>query len=158
MINEKEKQSKIANAQYDRLEMQDYLNSGHCSINMARLIFKARSQTLDIKTQRKWKYSDIFCIGCESKEETAQEIMTCKVLNNENRTAIHPINYDIFFGKNISDKVKAARLIKNGLKRRQMILEIGITWNISGRTLGNIILPCARFILSSLLILCHNCS
>ena len=51
---------------------------------MARLIFKARSQTLDIKTQRKWKYSDIICIGCESKEETAKEIMTCKILNNEN--------------------------------------------------------------------------
>ena len=107
--------------------MQDYLNSSHCSINMSRLIFKARSQTLDIKAQRKWKYSDIICIGCESKEETAQEIMTCKILNNENRTAIQPINYDVFFGKNISDKVKAARLIKNGLKRRQLILEIGIT-------------------------------
>ena len=88
---------------------------------------KKFEKTIDIKTQRKWKYSDIICIGCESKEETAQEIMTCKILNNENRTAIDPINYDMFFGNNISDKVKAARLIKNGLKRRQLILEIGIT-------------------------------
>ena len=127
LINEKVKQSKIANVQYDRLEIQDYLNSGQCSIKMARLIFKARSQTLDIKTQRKWKYSDLVCIGCKSKEESGQEIMTCEILNNENRTAIHPINYSAFYGRNMSERMKAAILIKNGLKQRQLILEIGIT-------------------------------
>ena len=49
------------------------------------------------------------------------------MLNNENGTAIYPINNSEFFGRNVSEILKAAILIKNGLKRRQLILEIGIT-------------------------------
>ena len=127
LLDEKEKQTKIAHVQYDRLEIQDYMISGECSTKMSRIIFKARSQTLDVKTQRKWKYNDKACIGCKRKEETGQEIMICENLNNENRIATHPINYGAFFDKNLTNMVKAAILIDKALKRRQMILEIGIT-------------------------------
>ena len=101
--------------------------SGECSTKMSRLIFRARSQTLDVKSQRKWQYNDRACIGCKRYEETGQEIMICENLNNENRIDTHPINYSAFFEKNLSNMVKAAILVEKGLKRRQMILEIGIT-------------------------------
>ena len=78
----------------------------------SRLIFKARSQTLDIKTQMKWKYNARACIGCKTKEETSQEIMTCEKLNSEKRIAAYPINLSAAFDKNTTDIVKAAILRK----------------------------------------------
>ena len=53
------KLSKIANIEYDRLELQPYLVEGNHGTKMSQFIFKARSQTLDIKTQKKWKYEDV---------------------------------------------------------------------------------------------------
>ena len=51
----------------------------------------------------------------------------CEKLNNENRKADIPINYTAFFENNLTNIVKAAKLIEHGLKQRQIILEIGIT-------------------------------
>ena len=127
LLKEKEKQSKIANIFYEKLEIQEYLNSGQCSTKISKLIFKARSETLDIKTQRKWKYADRICIGCKQNEETGQEILVCEKLNDENRKADNPINYTAFVENDLTKIVKAAKLIEHGLKQRQLILEIGIT-------------------------------
>ena len=54
LIAEKNKQKKIAHIQYNSLEMQEYLMDGVMVIDVTKFIFKARSKTLDIKTQRKW--------------------------------------------------------------------------------------------------------
>ena len=124
---EKQKQTKIANMKHLKLEMQDYFVDGNCTKKIAILIFKARSQTLDIKMQRKWMYADKICIGCQKTEESGDEIMICENLNNENRTADIPVRYDWFFGENINDLVKAGKIIYNGLKERKKILETGIT-------------------------------
>ena len=39
----------------------------------------------------------------------------------------NPINYSAFFENNLTNIVKAAKLIEHGLKQRHRILEIGIT-------------------------------
>ena len=52
-------------------------------------------------------------------------------MNIENRLANHPINYSAFFDKNLSNMVKAAILIEKGLKRRQLILRLGVSINIT---------------------------
>ena len=51
--------------------------------NIAKLIFKAKSKTLDIKTQKKWKYADTKFIGCKNKEESGDEILICENLSKE---------------------------------------------------------------------------
>ena len=94
---EKQKQSKIATMKHKKLEIQEYFIDGNCNNKVAKLIFKARSQTLDIKTQRKWKYADLTCIGCRKLEESGEEILICEVLNEENRTSELPVKYDYFY-------------------------------------------------------------
>ena len=69
---------------------------GHCNKNLSRIIFKARSHTLDIKTQQKWKYADSTCIGCKIQVETGEEILFCEILNTENRLADIPVTYDSY--------------------------------------------------------------
>ena len=124
---EKQKQTKIANLEYKKLEIQEYFIDGNCNIKVAKIIFKARSKTLDIKLQKRWKYEDLLCIGCKVQEESGNEIMLCEVLNNENKMSEIPVNYNCFFSENIKDVVKAGKVLKKGLKRRSDILETGIT-------------------------------
>ena len=40
--------------------------------------------SLEIKTNKRWKYSDVLCVGCAEKEETMDEILMCQSLNYEN--------------------------------------------------------------------------
>ena len=109
------------------MEIQEYFIDGNCNKKVAKLIFKARYQTLDIKTQRKWIYADLACIGCRKLEESGEEILICEVLNEENRTSELPVKYDYFYSNNVHDIVKAGKMMQVGLRRRQEILEVGIT-------------------------------
>ena len=47
--NQPNKQTKIANLKYEKLEMQDYFVEGSCNKQIAQVIYKARTQALDIK-------------------------------------------------------------------------------------------------------------
>ena len=94
---------------------------------MSKLIFKARSCTLDIKLQQKWKYADRTCIGCKTREESGEELLTCDILNYENKVATNPISYEWFYSKSVCDMVEAGKVMENGLKQREKILEAGVT-------------------------------
>ena len=90
-------------------------------------MFKARFQTLGLKTQQKWRYADSSCIGCQTREELGEEILVCGKLNYENSVADVQINYDWFYRNEVSDIVKAVKLLDRGMKERQRIVEQGIT-------------------------------
>ena len=65
---------------------------GNKNINVSKFIFKERSQTLDIKTQKKWKYDDKACVGCNVREETGEEILNCWYFGKDEQTK-HKICY-----------------------------------------------------------------
>ena len=127
LLGQKERQSKIMQIQYDELAIQKYLVDGHCKKSLSQLIFKARSKTLDIKMQQKWKYADKICIGCKTREESGEEILLCEKLNSENRMTENPIRYDWFFSNSVSDMVQVGLLMEQGLRERDKILEAGVT-------------------------------
>ena len=66
---------KTTNLKYDALEVQDYLRELYPS--QAKIVFKWRSQTLDIKSHLTYKYKDLICRGCGLEEETPHHIMNC---------------------------------------------------------------------------------
>ena len=124
---QKERQTKTVQIQYDELKIQEYFVNGHCRKQLSKLIFKARSKTVDIKMQQKWKYADNICIGCKTREETCDEILLCEKLNNRNRVSDNPMDSNWFFKTTVSDIVKAAMVLEKGLKQREKILEAGVT-------------------------------
>ena len=124
---QKSKKTKASSVVYSDLRIQEYFIGGNCNKNLSRVIFKARSHTLDIKTQQKWKYADSICIGCKTRVESGEEILLCDTLNNDNRVAAIPVTYDWLYRQSVSDIVKAGKILNNGMKRRQKILESGIT-------------------------------
>ena len=56
--------------------MQEYLCGENRNKEVAKVIYKARGKSLDIKTHKKWKYEPLQCIGCEKNTETVDEILT----------------------------------------------------------------------------------
>ena len=124
LIEEKFKQSKISHLQYDKLEMQDYLLDGNKNTEMSKLIYKARSQCLDIKTQKKWKYQDQICVGCGKNPETGDEILTCVGYSDrKNDQVFENLTYSLFFTGSSSQKVQVAKIIKKRLKIRDKMIE-----------------------------------
>ena len=100
--------------------MQDYLMEGNKSIEISKLIFKARGNNLDIKTQKQWKYDDNICVGCNKNIETIEEILVCSNFGEESE---QKISYNALFSDSSREMIKVANEIKKRLKARQKILE-----------------------------------
>ena len=120
LITQQKKQTKILHIQYKNLTIQEYLLGGNKNTSVAKFIFKARSQTLDIKMQKKWKYEDKLCIGCNTKEETGEEILSCIHFGKE-----QSLKYDMFYSESSSDMIKVANCMIKKLKMRQTIIDNG---------------------------------
>ena len=118
LIEEKEKQKKICNLSYNKLEMQEYLLEGNINIELSKLIFKARGRILDIKAHKRWRFDDNLCVGCGEKEETEEELLSCPGLVDTDETNEN-IAYSGFFGDSVSDKVKLAKIVRKHMKARQ---------------------------------------
>jgi len=68
-------QSKTKELTYNEFKTQNYLSS--MKPKMAKFISQARSQTIDIKTHSKFKYSDTDCRLCGIDEESLEHIVKC---------------------------------------------------------------------------------
>ena len=123
LIKQKAEQSKSKNVQYDKLEIQEYFVGGNCTREVAKIIFKARSMSLDIKTNKRWKYSDVLCVGCAEKEETMDEILMCQSLNYENSVSANPAQFKDFFSQNVKDLVRAGVEIMKSWRKRKVRLD-----------------------------------
>ena len=62
------------------------------------------------------------CVGCNLREETGEEILTCWYFGNDEQTK--PITYYMFYGA-ISDMIMVANVMMKKLKARQNILGDG---------------------------------
>ena len=122
LITEKNKQSKIMDIKYNNLKIQEYLLDGNRNTELSKLIFKGRSKTLDIKTQKKWKYEDSNCVGCGENLETVEEILACSGLS-ENSEQEPTLAYENIFSDNIQEVIKVAIGLKKKLKARKKIID-----------------------------------
>ena len=74
------------------------------------------------KTQKKWKFEDKACVGCNVREETGQEILTCWHFGADDMTK--PLTYDMLYG-GLSDMNMVANSMMKKLKKRHNILDNG---------------------------------
>ena len=117
--NQQTKQEKIKNIEYKELKMQDYLADGDRKILVSKLIYKARGMNLDIKMQKRWKYEDFKCEGCQENSETGEEILKCDQLGiNENQA-----QYSWFFSTSVSKQIAVGKVMLEKLKKRKRIRE-----------------------------------
>ena len=75
LTEECKSKSKTKNIQYGSLKGAEYLQ--HLYPSQAKVIFQARSKTLDIKEHRQYKFSDMKCRKCKEEDETFTHIVNC---------------------------------------------------------------------------------
>ena len=117
LLREKNKQKKISHLKFKRLEIQEYFLLGNSKIS--KFIFKARSKTLEIKTHKKWKFKDTPCTGCQEREETEDEILTCPRFGE----ITEKVSYKWFYGKSVKNMVMVAKILIKKLKLREKMLQ-----------------------------------
>ena len=115
--------SKVGNIQYEKLEMQQYLYE-NTKTNISQFIAKARAKTLDIKTHKSWKYDDRACSGCDKREESGDEILTCEAFGQYGENQVIPA-YSWFYENKTSDMIYCAKVMMERMKMRKRILENG---------------------------------
>ena len=104
--------------------MQEYLLDGNVNTKISQLIFKARSMTLDIKMQKKLKYSDTTCIGCGLNDETGQELLSCDgYVDGKDEIQKIPLLYSIFYFGRPSEMFQLAKVLNKKLKLRDKLIE-----------------------------------
>ena len=123
LLRQKSEQSKAKNVQYSKFEIQEYLIGGNCKREVAKMIFKARTMSVDIKMNKKWKYGDVLCVGCGEREETVDEILLCRNLNYENSVSEYQVSFKDFFSSKVKDLVRAGLELMKSWKNRKSRLE-----------------------------------
>jgi hypothetical protein len=119
---QKNKQDKIKEIVHTKLEMQEYLADGDRNTSVAKIIYKARGKTLDVKLQKSWKYSDKLCSGCKTNEESGDEILSCDSFGDNPEK----LPYSWFYSSVVTDQVSVGKIMLKKMKAKDKINE-GIT-------------------------------
>ena len=112
---QQQKQKNIRDICYEKLTMQHYFFGR--SVKVFKTIFRARGRCLNIKMQQRWKYDDVLCVGCRSKEESGEEILQCKEFGEINSE----MKYDMFF-ENEEKQILVGKEMTKRLRERKKIL------------------------------------
>ena len=106
----------------NKLEQQKYLCDERFSKNDAQLLFTLRSRMLPVKSNfKKLHNNNLLCQTCDkSLHEDENHILICENLKNEESVNI---KFEDVFGP-VDHQLKAARVFKNVLRKRDSILEL----------------------------------
>ena len=105
--------------------MQDHFVDGYFNKQITQVIYKARTQALDIKTHNRWKYDDDICVGCNARPETIEEILSCTNLCG-NTEETRSICCDWLISGSGRQMFIVGKILAQRLKTREKLIE-GIT-------------------------------
>ena len=117
--NKQSKKEGIKKISYSKLETQEYLLNRDRNPKVSTMSYRARGQILDIKMQKKWKFYDKLCSGCNLKEESGEEILKCKSFGGNSEK----LAYTILFSEHLSEQLCVGKAIMEKLKARKKIRE-----------------------------------
>ena len=69
--------------------------------------------------QKKWKYEDIKCEGCQLNSESGEEILKCDKLGKNDNQA----DYTWFYSELVTKQILVGKIMVQKLKKRKEIRE-----------------------------------
>ena len=87
----------------------------------AKFIFLLKSHMLDIGGNMPYKYKSDQCI-CEQSKETQEHMYNCQIYINYNEDDKEKIQYRELFGNNLINQLKIARIMKQKMELRTVLL------------------------------------
>ena len=112
---QKNKQDKIKEIVHTKLEMEEYLADGDRNTSVAKIIYKARGKTVDVKLQKTWKYSDKLCSGCKQNEESGEEVLSCDSFGENPEK----ITYSWFYRSAVTEQVSVGKIMLKKMKAKE---------------------------------------
>ena len=113
-----EKKSKLKSVKgiiFEYWNMAQYLrqNDSELSTKERQFIFQCRSNDIDTRGNKKWKYEESHCISCNDKSqpETTYHIIECRTLINKNNKYTYiPAFSELYFGDS-DEQIYVSRLV-----------------------------------------------
>ena len=117
----KKKHSKSRNIPSDKIEVKQYFSDRRFSKEEVQLLFTLRTKLLDVKQNFKSQFKNLQCRICEDKNSIEDEdhILKCVKFNDNEDN----ISFSDVYG-NADDQLKAVKIFKKIMRRRQVYLDI----------------------------------
>ena len=117
----KKKHSKSRNIPSDKIEVKQYFSDRRFSKEEVQLLFTLRTKMLDVKQNFKSQFKNLQCRICEDKNSIEDEdhILKCVKFNDNEDN----ISFSDVYG-NTDDQLKAVKIFKKIMRRRQVYLDI----------------------------------
>ena len=91
-----------------------------------QFLFQCMVQDIDVRSNRKWKYSEHFCISCNDKfqEETQLHILNCPKLLPRNELVPYIPDYSELFSNEIEEQIYISNIIRENMRIRESIAQL----------------------------------
>ena len=121
LMEEKEKHSKASKLTYQCLTMQNYLTSPKVTEKEAKLLFKIRVRSLNVRNNYKNKYMNdsLLCPLCNQHIDNQENVLLCKELNSSQNT-----KYDDLFSPDLDVVAKTIKHFKYLWRKREEKMQV----------------------------------
>ena len=90
------------------------------------MLFKSRTDDIDIRGNFKWKHEIFTCISCkENIPENTEHLLCCPILIGKNEIISYIPEYKELFSDIIEEQVYVSRILKENFLRRKTFLPNG---------------------------------
>ena len=88
-----------------------------------QFLFQCRVEDIDVRSNRKWKYKETFCISCDNKfqEETQMHILECNALVSANDIISYIPTYNDIFSSDVDGQVYTSNMIRENMRIRALL-------------------------------------
>ena len=142
LMDKREGHTKSKDLRYDSLKMQSYLKAEcDATIKDKCFFFRARTQTLDVKSNFKLGQKSLSCTKCDKAEETQRHLLECEALTSNSVVTSLPVYEDLFgcdhdkirnIGVILSEKFTLFKLKPSALSHLQLCAAGGSNQQLAG--------------------------
>ena len=117
---EKNENSKGRKLNYIKIEMQSYLKSNKIKINESKLLFKIRTNMLEVRKNYKQFDNNVLCPLGDNHIDNEENILKCEKLKTDNDSETQ---FDDLFSQNEEKVAKTLKIFYKKWKTRSNMLE-----------------------------------
>ena len=107
--------------------MQGYLKpiNLELSVKERQYLFQCRVNDIDIRSNRTWKYKELFCMTCKDSYimETGRHILVCKLLIEKNYKITYLPEHNDLYSEDIQDQIYTSNMTLEHMKIRKTLNE-----------------------------------
>ena len=127
LLRKKNKSDIRRHIEYTHLRMASYLEDKELglSVKERQYLFQCRTNDIDVKANRPWKYDDLICISCRNTNtntntiESQIHILHCETLVRNNNKISYLPTYGDLYSEDVQEQIYISNIIFENMRIRQ---------------------------------------